>query len=858
MENSNSGKVNTASQRPEQLLDAREFFDFLWRIRFLILGSVAVALCVAFFIVRMQEPVYQRATWVMLNKNDGSNANIALMNSVNGVSTSKKVDNESFIITSPTIMAHVVEDLGLNSRYYHYTLPIFDRLKVGRSVMGIKKSEYYLDNPFTLTSGVDSLYASDFRPKTISVKFQNIDGKTFNIREISVNGVPLDKLVDKDCLYGEKYAVPGGFFTIDVKAPEHMIAGDNYLANQVTPQIAAKSFCANLSASVYNGSGMAKTDIVIVSMRDNKPARAENILNAVIEEVNRSGREYANLVSLNTVEFLNQRLEELSSELNSVETDFQQYQADNVVLNLSSQSQMAMSSDMEYQNQLINVQTQIKILDMISDYLKGISSDSYKVIPSDIGISDAGLNGVISSYNATVAERNRLLANASENNPRVITMNAQLEECKKAIEVSIANLYNVYRIRESELSNTLSVSRRKMSSIPVQQYKVQQLTRKVSILEPLYLLLQQKREEAQISMYSQDDTFRVLERAFGNSGPVKPQPMLAYLIALIIGICLPPGFLLLRSVLRTKVETKDDVRKRVDAEILAVIPYVRDLGNGLLPARGHEVSNESFRMLRSNLQYLPNAKVLQVSSSLPGEGKSFVSANLAISLTLAGKSVLLMGMDIRKPMLGKLFGNKTEKHQNLVSYLIGKADKPENLVVHSAEYPGLDIIFAGPVPPNPSELLSQGRHTEVINALKDKYDYVIIDSAPYLIVTDSALINKCVDATLLVVRVGETDLRVLSDLNDEVVKESNPIKNPKIVMNGLSLGDKKYQYGYGRSYTYGYGYGYGYGTHHRHNRGYGYGYGYGYSKGYGYYGYGNDKKSSAREKSDEQTEDGQA
>lgn len=858
---------NYKPQNQDSSVNLRDALDFVWRLRWIIAASAVLALVVAFAYLRMQTPQYQRSTWIMLNKNDGSNIDMNLMSTFSGGRYSKRVDNEATVIKSPSMMCAVVEELGLNRRYYHYCMPIADRARKGRRLFDVKRVEYYRDNPFEMVESADSLFGKEFWPNSINLTFDNVDGKTFQVKELIVNGNKIEDFNAKEALqYGKEYPIPGGHFALNIKYPEQMIDGDRYVATLSSPWSMALSLVSKLEIttqpSFIRGDN---TDVVVASLTDNSQRRADDVLNALVLEVNAAGKDYANTVAYNTIKFLDERLASIAENLNEAELDYQQYQSNNVAIDLASQSQLSMSSDMNYQNQLVEVTTQIKILDMISEYLHQIGPGSYKVIPSNIGISDGGLNSVISTYNSLVAERNRLLANASENNPRVVNLSAQLDESKRGIEVSISNLYKVYRIRENELSSTLASSKRKMSSLPTQRLQIQQLSRKVSVIEPLYMLLQQKREEAQISMCSQVETFRIIEKSYGSSSPVSPLPMRVYLLAFLIGVCVPPAFVLLRTTLRSKVETKEDIKNELGLDVLVMIPQAKDADNSLIFARGHDASSESFRMLRSSLQYMPGSKIFQVTSSIPGEGKSFVSANLAISLAIAGKKVLLIGMDLRKPALHKIFGVPNPGQHSLVSYMIGKIATPEEAVTHSTEYPGLDLVFAGPVPPNPSELLNAGSQEEFVKALAPAYDYVLIDSAPLLLVTDSTIINKMVDETLVVVRAGYTDLRLLAELNEALENEHGSIKNPKMILNGIDYSLVKYHYGYGRSYSYGYGYG-----SSRAKYGYGYGRKYGYGISYRYggnfdYGYESDekeeqdaKKIAADKKPGGKTEGGQA
>lgn len=800
-------------------MSLREIFEFLWRLRYWIIASAVLALVAAFIFLRMQNPVYQRSAWIRLNRNDGTGAEMELLSEFSGKAMTKpNVENEIFIIKSPTMMSKVVDELGLNYRYYHYAMPVADRLKIGRSIFGRKLVEYYEDNPVELTFCVDSLYPEEMRPGSLSVEFKNLKQEHFQVREIAVNGKKV-KLDEKKYAYGDTISLAGCSFSVNVIDPEVLINKDNYVCSWTNSFNCARGFVKNLNVEAQ-GQKMKLNDVVVLTMNDTKAQRASDILNTLIYKVNDEARAYGNMAIVNTINFIDQRLKDISRDLGAAENDYKRYQSSKIVVDIDSQSQASIASDRQYTDQLNEVLLQLQVLDMITEYISEDNAGKYNVIPANIGINDAGLNSIIASYNTMVAERNRMVINSSETNPRVLSMNAQLDDQKRSIEISVANLIRVYTIRAKELGKTISAGKRKMADIPQQQFELQQLNRRLEVIEPLYLMLQQKREESQIRMYSQVETFRVIETAFGNPRPVSPNSMQIYLLALILGCCIPPLVVWARMQLRTKVETKKDVTDKLTNNVLAVLPKTSDPDKELISRNGRDVVSESFRNLRSNLQFMPGCKVIQVTSSIAGEGKSFVSSNLAVSLSHVGNKVLLIGLDIRKPRLSAIFNNSAPKYNTVVGYLIGKAESLDSLVCPSGVSDTLDVIFAGPVPPNPTELLQQGRAGEIIDYFRDKYDYIIIDSAPYLPVSDSFIINTYVDATLYTVRAGHTPLSILPEIQEALTSETRPMKNVSLVLNSVDLSASKYRYGYGSGYGYGYG----------HGSGYGYGYGYGYGE----------------------------
>ncbi len=802
---------NINTQQQEESLNIREMLEFVWRLRWWIVLSVFCVCSLAFFYLRMQTPVYERSSWIMLNRNDGNNAELALLSEFTGRTTNKRIDNELFIVKSPTMMSKVVTELGLNTRYHHHVLPVADRMKHGRKFFDIKVQEYYGNNPFTFTVVLDELYPSDMRPSAVSISFKDKGAKKFSIASMSVNGKK-QELESKEYCYGDTVYAESFKWVISMVNPEEMLDGDKYGCSWTTPIVAARSMVKNLDANAQ-GKAATQTDVAILTYKDAIPRRADDILNTLVVMVNRENREYKNHTTQSTIDFIDKRLETISKDLGDAETEYKDYQSTNSAVSLESQTQLAVSTDRDYRKQQTEVELQLRILDMITKYLAETPQGEYKVVPANVGVSDAGLNSIIADYNSKVSERNRMVANSSETNPRVISMNMVLEDSKHAIELSIANLVKIYKIREKELGKVLGSSQRQMAEIPQQQFELQQISRKMEVIEPLFQLLQQKREEAQISMYSESDNFRLIEAAFGSNQPISPNKKMIMLMALIIGVGIPVGIVMLRNMLKTKVESKKDIEDHIDATVLACLPKNANTNYNLIPKNGRDTTSESFRMLRSNIQYLPGVKVIQITSSTPGEGKSYVASNLALSISHTGKKVILVGMDLRKPALVKIFPSiQFDRMKSVVGYLIGKCDDIDSAIMPSGICDTMDIMMAGPVPPNPTELLALNKEKDLIEYLRAKYDYVIIDSAPYLPVSDSFLINAFVDATLYTVRADYTDIKMLDEIDQAIKSKSKPMKNVNIVLNGLDLESSKYRYGYGAGYGYGYGYGYGDGS----------------------------------------------
>lgn len=808
----------------EDNFSIRQILDLFWRLRLWIVLSVVAALVAAFFVVRISPTKYRMETWVMLNTNAESATNGLVLPDLYGVNAvNKRIDNEIFILRSPSMMSKVINELGLNYRYFQYGSPIGNRISLLERRFDIKSFEYYKVSPFSLEILHNELLPESERISSVSLSFRHKTDSTFLIQNLVVSGREVD-VEQKEFHYGRPIHVLNEDIKVNLVFGNQMKLGVRYLCSWTKPEILAQSFVNNLSVDIQ-GQKVKYTDVVIVSYTDPLRSRASDVLNSLVEISNREARDYSNIVSRNTIDFIDERMKSISQELGNAEANFKDYQAANSVYNFDSQSQYAISSDQRYREQLNEVKFQIEVIQMVSDNISGQKAGKYEVIPANVGVADEGLNVIINNYNDLVTERARMVANSSESNPRVLSMDTQLDAQKRSIEASVANLQRIYTLRLNEITKNLSTNASEISKLPVQQVDIQQLGRRLDIIEPLYVMLQTRREEAEITMYSHADTFRVLESAFGGSAPISPNRTKIYLLAFILSLLVAPAYVLLREQLRSKVETKEDISDRMDTPI--IVSLVRNTGSSkkLVPMDSRSAFAESLRMLCSNMRYLPDTKVIQVTSSVPGEGKSFVSSNFALMLSSMGKKVLLIGFDIRKPALHKFFGNVAVSNEKcLSSYLTGNVSDLSTLPHKSGLNDNLDIIFAGRPVPNPVELLSRVDLSKFINYFRNSYDYIIIDSAPYLPIPDPSIINDVVDTTFYVVRVNYTELKVLDSIKELTSGDKATMKNANIIINDMDFTLSKYRYGYGYGYGYyyghGYGYGYGYGEegHKRHHK----------------------------------------
>lgn len=787
----------THDKKKPETFDFRRMANILWRIKYWLALSVALCLAAAWLHVRYSTPRYRKTISVVINgrPNEYSD-NHQLVSNALGTAANMQVNNRMFLLKSKRLMSDVVGKLGLNVRYFG----------VGRFV----DAELYGDTPVTL----DFVPAEGFERCYLDMTVSFAGGK-IAIESLLINGLPSPTLPER---VAEGQAVETSAGTLSFASPPHV--DTERLSGRIRITRSGVERTAAVIASRLNVTTNTRyPDMLSISVTDRHPRRAEDILNTLMEEFNAMSRFYDSQGIRNTIAFLDERIAILESELEHVEGNFASYRSSHELVDINSQSQMTMSTEKAYRDRLTDVALQIRLLDIVKEAVRG--DDIGGLIPANIGIDDGPLNSSIEQYNRQVIERNRMLAGSSANNPMVQGAAAVLVTLKENMRQSVRNLEAAFNLQRQSLTAQLGSSHRQLAAMPSRQLAQTRVARLQQVKEPLYILLQQKREEAMLTLSSLSDHACVVDPASGSNAPVYPDGKQTYMLALFLSLGVPAAFVVLVNLLRTRILFEKDIIDRTDIPVLGIVPRGKKdkglpMGAGTVTGTGRDPLTESFRMLRSKFQYLGidkkknGAFVLQITSSGPQEGKSFISVNMAISLSYLDKRVLLIGADLRKPAIAKYLG--IDRHKpGLSDYLAGKKNATGDVIFPYGESGCMDVMPAGPVPFNPSELLSSASFGEMIDSLRPSYDYIIIDSAPFLMVADSFMISRCADSVLYVVRSGFTKLTLLDTLQN-MYREGN-FKSVMVVLNSVDFrrnafyGDNKPSY----SYAYGYGYGTGYG-----------------------------------------------
>ena len=440
-------------------------------------------------------------------------------------------------------------------------------------------------------------------------------------------------------------------------------------------------------------------------------------------------------------------------------------------------------------------------------------SNKLEVLPANIGLDNMEVNALVGNYNEIILKREKLLTTAGESNPMVVELTRTAQQVKENIKASIKGFQNALQVNRNQLSQITAQESAKYSTVPGKEKAIRSIERQQTIKETLYILLLQKREEAAINLAIISPSIKIIDFAIVNQTPISPKRQMVYLVAFLLGLMVPIGIIFIYYLFDTKVHTKADVVALVqNIPVIAEIPYIAT-ENKMVRFLDRSVLSEAFRILRTNINFIVPIKednlgsVLFVTSTIKGEGKTFVSLNTAITLSARNKKVILVGADLRNPQLHKQLNIDRSSLKGVANYLHDTVVNIEDIKVKDiSNNLKFDIIFSGTIPPNPSELLSNGRFELLLNELKKEYDYVIVDTAPTLLVTDTTLITQLADAILYVARANYTDRKLFAFISE--LKKLNNIQNLGIVLN--NVGDNK-GYGYGYSYRYSYNYGYGYG-----------------------------------------------
>lgn len=747
-------------------------------------GTVILCLVVAFVYVHRTAPQYQKVATVLIkDKNSGTRTptEAQIFKEVGFMDLSGNVENEILIFKSLHLAQMVVEQLNLEVSYQAETF--------WRSV------DLYGTTPVTVGFADDTDLACRFH-----LVLQ--PDKKVELKELFYKGEQLD--FQKTFTLNETVQTPVG--NIVVK-PTSFYSGDCIGQELIVTKNTVTAAGNALSARIVAAKASKESSMIQLSITDEVPQRAADILNALIDAYKRDIVNDKNTVARNTERFVVERLAILEKELGNVDSQIASYRSENQLVDATQGGLYLQKAD-QFQNEAVQLQTEIELTRYLKEFLLQPKNDE-SLIPLSTGVSEANLVSQINEYNKLRLQCNKLEGPSAGDNPVVQDLRQAMNSLRESILHTMDNHIEALQLRLNSTLKQEARSTGQAARIPNHQKTVLSAERQQKVKEQLYVYLLQKREENALAEYIAESNARVIDQAKGSNSPVTPKVQMIYLGALILGLGLPTGILFLMLLLDNKVRNRKDIEGKLSLPFLGDIPYKKE-SEGMLAVRvdGTDSVTESFRMLRTNLSFMKEdghpVQVLMTTSMNEGAGKTFVGSNLAAMLAFAGKRVLLVDLDIRKASLSRQFGGKRQK--GVTNYLIGQAESVDELIHPVSDCPGLDIIYSGAIPPNPAELLLSDKLDELIDAVKDRYDLVLLDGVPTGMVADAAIVARLADLTLFVARAGVLDRRQLPDI--EQIYQSGKLKKMAVVLNSV----KEEQLGYGHYGYAGHSYGYGYGN----------------------------------------------
>ena len=799
---------NEAKESKEENIDVKELlFKYLIHWPWFV-GAVVACLIAAWVYLYISTPVYNISATVLI-KDDKKGGSAGMLSGLESlgldgmISSSQNIDNEIEVLRSKTIAKEVVEDLGLYISYVDEDeFPSKNMYKTSPVQVSLTPQEAdLLDKPMVVKMALQPQGSINVNVKIGDDEYQKHFEKLPAVFPTNKGTLAFFQTLDS--------ILPSKKSSKEIVGVERTVRNITAVINK--PLAVAKGYCGSMTIEPTSKT----TSVAVISLKNSNVQRGKDFINKLLEMYNINTNNDKNEVAQKTAEFINERISIISKELGSTEKDLESFKRGAGITDLTSDAQIALTGSAEYEKKRVENQTQINLLQDLQKYMR---NEGYEVLPSNIGLQDVNLAAAINRYNDVLVERKRLLRTSTENNPTIINLDTSISAMKENVQVSLDRVLRGLFITKADLDREANRYSRRISEAPGQEREFVSIARQQEIKAGLYLMLLQKREENAITLAATANNAKIIDDAIADDAPVSPRSKITYLIALILGVGIPVGVIYLLELTKFKIEGRADVEKLTSAPIVGDIPLTDEKQGAIAVFENqNNLMSETFRNVRTNLQFMlgNDKKVILVTSTVSGEGKSFISGNLAISLSLLGKKVVIVGLDIRKPGLNKVF-NISKREQGITQYLANPERNLMDLVQLSDVSKNLYILPGGTVPPNPTELLARDGLDKAIETLKKNFDYVILDTAPVGMVTDTLLIGRVADLSVYVCRADYTRKNEYTLINELI--DGNKLPNLCTVINGLDLKKRKYGYyygygKYGKYYGYGkrYGYGYGYG-----------------------------------------------
>lgn len=733
-----------------------------------------------FFYLKTLSPQYQITSTVLIKNSQNLGGEIAGLGNLSGLGklSSEGIDNEVVMFKSKTLMQTVVEQLGIEGIVYREEafrdVELYkDSSPVIIKVLNEKPNAKFFTKPFKLTiNGNFYTLTSPSLKKEIKGQF----GKTV--------GLPFANILiykNKNYVAREEDKKSGGLKTVKISIDPLDKTVEKYLKL--------------VKADIVN------KKVTIIELTINYPERqkAKDIINSMVTNFNLDALKDKNQQARKTAEFIDERIAQIAKDLGTVEDQKENFKETNKIIDLQTEAGLGLQISSANKARLAEVENQTQIANSLRSFVN--RQGVYELLPLNVGLDNIAASEAISQFNTLIIERNKLLENATEANPLVVEKSRQINSIRSVIDQNLRKSLETANQTKASIQNEINRIGAQIAKIPVQEKLFRSIERQQQIKETLYLLLLQKREETNITLAMTSEKARVIDYAYSTIKPVAPKKMLILGVGLLIGFLLPLTFVYMKELFVNKILTKNDIDKISDIPVISEIPRLKGNSPDLIEQNDLSPMSEAFRILSTNLRFMlpkkEDAKIIFVTSTVKGEGKTFIAVNLASILATSSSKVLLIGSDIRNPQLQR-YSLIHKLSLGLSEYLSGNIDDLNEIIFKDVLFSNCDIIFSGAIPPNPADLLANGLYKKLLDSLRHKYEYIIFDTAPLMLVTDSFLISDFADVTLYVTRSEVSQKEFISFANSNI--DSGKLVNPAFVLNDVH----QTNLGFGNKYGYGY------------------------------------------------------
>ncbi|WP_434979878.1 GumC family protein [Daejeonia sp. YH14] len=776
---SNTAATETGNSTQQEEL--REILKpYLKKWKWFVWGPLMMGI-LTFLLLKTMQSNYQVTSTVLIkdakNTSGGDLGSLASSLSPFGGMASESVDNEVLVFQSKNLMASVVRELDLqtavfqpgffrNTELYRESSPVMVK------VINEKPDEKFFKKPLKVHIEGDQLTLSS---PELETELRSQFGKTISLPFASI-------MILKNTKY-------------DIRKTDDENLKDVLIT--VAPfDKAVEDYQKLLEVDLAN----KDVTVIELAMKYPEQQKAKDILNGLVAGYNRDALMDKNEEARKTAAFIDGRILQIGKDLGTVEDEKERFKEQNKIVDINTEAGININKSVETKSRIFEIENQIDLTNSLLQVIQ--RQGNAEILPSSTGLDNASAAGAIGNYNALVMERNRLLQNATGQNPLVKDLTRQISEVKTGIIESLVKGRSNLMLTKNNIQQEQEKADSKIAKVPAQEKLFRSIQRQQEIKENLYLMLLQKREENNITLAMNSEKARVIDKAYASLKPVSPKKMLMLLAGLIIGGLIPAGIIYLQQLFDNKVKSKHDLEKLTgETPVIAEIPNTGK-DSDMVQLNDLSPLAESFRILTTNLNFMlpkeDTGKAVMVTSTIKGEGKTFVSVNLALTLASPKRKVVIVGSDIRNPQLQR-YNKKSKGYTGLTEYLY-EEDMDAEKFIHRSEFnPHLDVIYSGSIPPNPTELLSNGRYGQLVDVLREKYDYVILDTAPLMLVTDTFLISGVADLTLYVTRSKVTEMPFIDFAENNI--RTGKIKHVAFLVNDVH---KEFM-GYGNKYGYGYG-----------------------------------------------------